>query len=227
MSLDYSQLELRVAAYYSQDEAMLEIYRTGQDLHKIVAAAMYRIPIEQVTRDQRQSAKVIDFGMIYGKVAKTIAVDLSITVKEAERFIATFFKRFPRLHQWIKEQQQRVLRDGYTVTPFGAKRRFPCILDSNRYDILKQAVNTPIQGFAGQICLTTLARLQDLLDPSVARILLTVHDSIELEVKTECVSWIVNLIKREAESCSIESPVKFEVEIKTGQKWGSLQEISC
>jgi len=223
---DYNQLELRCAAYYSRDELLMKYYEENKDVHKMVASEVFSVPEERVTERQRYIAKYIDFGIIYGRGAKSLAFgELKCSVAEAQRYIDSFLSRFQGLARWMEKIKNQAITQGYVTTPFGRKRRFPIILDSNREEISRQAVNAPIQSMASDICLTALTRLYNRFDPEIARILLTVHDEILMESRE--VDEIIPIIKYEMEeNCSIESPVSFKVDIKIGQRWGSLEKVS-
>jgi DNA polymerase-1 len=226
---DYSQLELRIGAWYSSDPVMIEAYQKGVDFHTIVASEIFSVPPEKVTHDQRYVAKYVDFGIIYGRGAKSLAEDeLKCSVKKAQEYIDSFLARFPGLRRWISEQHDRVLEQGYVETPFGRRRRFPCILDFNKGEVLRQCVNSPIQSMASDLCLTALTRLVNRLDRSKARVLLTVHDSILLEATKDYVSETINVVREEMElGHGIPTPIPFKIDIKTGQRWGSLEKLKA
>ncbi len=221
---DYSQLELRVAAWYSQDSRLLEYYRIDQDVHRMVASEVFGVPPEEVTQMQRYIAKYIDFGIIYGRQAESLAKgELQCSVDEAQKYLDSFLNQFQGLARWMKKIHGQVLTKGYVETPLGRKRRFPFLSDVNRAESFRQAVNAPIQSLASDICLHSLILLQKNLRPSEARILLTVHDSLLFEVRNDCVDRILPLIRLTMENhLPIESNIPFKVDIKIGQRWGAL-----
>ncbi|MHA1302215.1 MAG: DNA polymerase [Candidatus Heimdallarchaeaceae archaeon] len=221
---DYSQLELRCATYYSGDELLTKYYKEDKDVHRMVASEVFNIPAEKVTERQRHVAKFIDFGIIYGRGAKSLAFgELKCSVAEAQRYIDSFLSRFRGLAGWMEEVRNQAITQGYVTTPFGRKRRFPIILNSNKGEILRQAVNAPIQSMASDLCLTALVRLHNRFNPDEARILLTVHDSILIEVKPDKVDEVISVVKYEMEeNCPIDSPIPFKIGINIGERWGSL-----
>ncbi len=223
---DYSQLELRVSAYFSHDEKLIETYMNDWDIHRQVASEVFNVPPEEVTHDQRYVAKYIDFGILYGRQAPSLAYgELKCSVKQAQAYIDRFLGRYLGMAKWMKKVQKEAVMTGVIETAFGRKRRFPLVLPSNKGDIERQAVNSPIQGTASDICLGALIRLQERLDPSTVRILLTVHDSILLEVREEALEDTLPVIFEEMENhIPLDSPVPFKIDVKTGERWGSLKE---
>ncbi|MBT9132515.1 MAG: DNA polymerase I [Firmicutes bacterium] len=221
---DYNQLELRVAAWYSQDERLLQYYREDFDVHRMVAAEVFDVPPEEVTQMQRYIAKYIDFGIIYGRQAKSLALgELQCSVHQAQIYIDSFLEKFSGLSKWIDQTHQRVQREGVIETPVGRKRRFPFIFNTNLGEVLRQAVNSPIQSLASDICLSALTRLHTTLDPKKARLLLTVHDSLLIEVQSEYLDETLLKVREIMEDVQIiESDIPFKVDIKVGDRWGAL-----
>lgn len=188
LTADYSQLELRVAAFLSQDEKMIGAYRADRDIHREVAAAMFKIPVEQVTYEQRYAAKFVDFGVLYGRSADSLAngrelVEYHWSLQEAQEFINNFLGEFYNLGQWMAKQKRDVLVNQYTETFEGRRRRFPLILPSTAGSIQRQAINTPVQGQASDFAFAALIRLHPKVKALGGHLILTVHDSIAAYVK--------------------------------------------
>jgi DNA polymerase-1 len=225
---DYSQLEFRVGAYFSHDPRLIDIFLTGADLHRQVASQVFHVSEDEVTHYQRYVAKYVDFGIFYGRGAASLAYgELKCSVAEAQKYIDEFLGQFSSLFDWMKKMRKQAVTKGYVETAFGRKRRFPLILPNNKGDIERQAVNSPIQGTASDICLGALTRLQNRLDPETARALLTVHDSISFEVKDENLETTLPIIFQEMEDhVPLDSPVPFRIDVKTGERWGSLEEVN-
>ena len=186
-SCDYSQIELRVLAHMSQDRALLEAFRRGEDIHARTAALVYGIEPSQVTPDQRRSAKTVNFGLIYGMGAQKLARDLGIKTAEAKAFIERYFRSLAGLEQFYAEVEERAARDGY-VTTLGGRRRYLPGMGSASGQVYalarRQAFNTVIQGSAADII--KLAMLAVARDPRLqawqARLALQIHDELVLEV---------------------------------------------
>lgn len=221
---DYSQLELRIAAYYSRDRVLLKAYREGLDIHTQVAADVFRVPYDKVTYEQRYIAKYIDFGIIYGRQAHSLATgELQCSVAEAQSYIDRFLSQFPDLRAWIRQQQAQAIEQGFVETPFGRRRRFPLVTDENVGDIQRQSVNTPIQSLASDVCLTSLTRLVNTLDLRKCRPVSTVHDSILFEVLEAEVDRYVEIIRTEMETgcpIPITDTVPLKVDLKISHSWG-------
>ncbi|MDO5484502.1 MAG: DNA polymerase, partial [Desulfovibrionaceae bacterium] len=190
VSADYSQVELRVLAHMSQDTALLEAFRLGEDIHSRTAALIYDLPSDAVSLDQRRNAKTINFGLIYGMGAQKLAQELKITINEAREFIARYFQRLTGLKAFYERVEASAKEHGYVTTLAGRRRPVPGIRSANgqTYALARrQAINTVIQGSAADIIkLAMLAVAQDerllRLD---ARLLLQVHDELLLEVPVE------------------------------------------
>lgn len=223
---DYTQLELRIATWYSKDEELINCYVNDADLHRLVASEVFKKVPENVTSEERNIAKTVDFGIIYGRGAPALAFGpLQCEVKTAQKYIDDFLAGYPQLKDWLETTQHEALQDGFVSTPFGRKRRFPLILDDNKYQVMRQAVNAPIQSMASDICLQALIRVHNLFDPAKQRILFTVHDSIVFECLEGFEEETVSLVKTVMEQWPIASPVPLKVDIKTGKTWGTMKNV--
>lgn len=211
LEADYSQLELRVAALFSQDEVLLDVYRQGGDIHQEVAYMLWQKPKEQITKYERYLAKCMNFGVLYGRGWQSIATgpEMDNLVEMSGRSwgkqeIANYFSKFKDgyvdLFSWMDLVKKDSLQKQYVENPLGHRRRFDLILNSERGHIERQAVNTPIQGFAAQITINALIRLNDKFDPTKQRILFTVHDSIMVECKKSVLKSTAHLIKNTMET---------------------------
>ena len=190
VSADYSQVELRVLAHMSQDAALLEAFRNGEDIHARTAALVYDLPPGEVSPDQRRNAKTINFGLIYGMGAQKLAQELKISSNEAKEFIARYFERLTGLKEFYEEIEAVAKRQGYVTTLGGRRRLLPDIHSANGQNYAlarRQAINTVIQGSAADIIkLAMLAVAHDAeLKRLDARLLLQVHDELLLEVPTD------------------------------------------
>lgn len=238
VNIDYSQLELRVAAYYSQDAKLIDAYVHGRDVHREVASAMFKKPPEEITYYERYLAKYVDFGVIYGRQAKSLTEGWEMehlvqmggtrwTEQEAERFITEFLNEYKGLKSWINEQHRLVIKRHYIETFFGFRRRFPYIDRRNVSSIQRQAVNTPIQSTAAHICLTGMNRIRARLkqeEDKFAFMLLNVHDSIGFEVRNDRLDDLMKIAWDEmVENVPIKAPFKFKIEAEVGPSWGDLE----
>lgn len=229
VSADYSQVELRVLAHMSQDEALLEAFRKGEDIHARTAALVYDLPPEEVSADQRRNAKTINFGLIYGMGAQKLAQELKITTNEAKEFIARYFSRLTGLKEFYESVEATAKRQGFVSTLGGRRRLLPDIHSANgqAYALARrQAINTVIQGSAADIIkLAMLAVAEDeQLRHSKARLLLQVHDELLLEVPQGAAQ---DVGKRVAQLMGAVMPgneplsVPLVVDWGVGENWGS------
>jgi uracil-DNA glycosylase family 4 len=191
VQFDYSQLELRILAIFSQDPTLIELYRSGADLHKAVASDAFNVPVEEVTKDQRTASKKIQFGIVYQESAPGLSEDLraegiNMSVAECERFITKYFKRFPSVKKWVEETKRFAKRHKYVETKTGRVRHLPAIDSSDRSvasEATRQAVNAPIQSTGSDCTLQALIQINKWLKDTGKRskIVITVHDSIVLD----------------------------------------------
>ena len=229
VSADYSQVELRVLAHMSQDAALLDAFRHGEDIHARTAALIYDCPQQAVTPDQRRNAKTINFGLIYGMGAQKLAQELKITTNEAKEFIARYFERLTGLKAFYDEVEAMARRQGFVTTLGGRRRLLPDIHSANGQASAlarRQAINTVIQGSAADIIkLAMLAVDADAdLRRMQARLLLQVHDELLLEVPQEAAqeaaARVTELMSGVAPGGSALS-VPLLVDAGTGRDWGA------
>ena len=163
LSVDYSQIELRIVADMSKDTAMCAAFQAGQDIHRTTAAAIHGIPLDQVTKEQRRNAKAINFGLIYGMSAFGLSRSTDLTLAEAEEFVASYFKQFPGVKAFLDGLRKSAAEKGYVETLLGRKRYFPNLKTQTNPNLRnreeREAINAPIQGTAADIL--KLAMIQD------------------------------------------------------------------
>jgi DNA polymerase-1 len=234
IEVDYSQLELRVAAALSGDPALTEVFRSGRDVHREMASAIFSKPPADISKAERFLAKAVSFGILYGRGARALATGAEMryveqqlggtawTEEMAEAFIRKFLRLYPDLAAWAAEVQETTLRDGYVESPYGRRRRFPLMpkSDGEVGAIRRQAVNTPIQGTASDICLLAMVRLQDRLENMTARVWFPVHDSLVIEAETEQVTAIEAICREEMEIDFMGVPLT--VDFEYGPTWADV-----
>ncbi len=220
---DYSQIELRVAAALSGDEAMLQTFREGIDLHQQTAAELYGVVLDEVTKTQRSAAKTINFGVLYGMSAHGLSVATGMDGKEAAAFIDRYFAVRPKLKQYIEDTKRFAYENQYTATLFGRRRPCPEIRSTNfqiRQGAERMAVNVPIQGTAADIYKLAMIAVAKRLKPEW-QLLLQIHDELILETPAaEAVEAAAML--SEVMSKVIEIGVPLAVDTATGTNWGEL-----
>lgn len=232
LSVDYSQIELRVLAHISEDETLLKAFADDQDIHRATAAAVNRIPLEDVTYDQRSFAKRVNFGLIYGMGAHRLAQDSELNFDEAKRFIANYFKELPGVEKYIKETREQALDEnkGHKVTTlFNRTREFNLLRGKTsnhniREGELRAAINTPIQGSAADIMKKAMIDLHNALkDRSFqAKMILQVHDEIVLEVAESDIQAVKALVVDVMENAyPLRVPLKANAEV--GKNWRDME----
>ncbi|MBT9132268.1 MAG: DNA polymerase I [Firmicutes bacterium] len=219
---DFSALEMRVWAWYSRDNTLRSSIMS-QDAHTATAHLMFGVPLDAVTKEQRYAGKRLSFATLYQQEARSLAKELGLSVGKAIELQEKFFITYLRGGEWIKEQQQRVRRDGFFVTPFGRKLQF-ANNPNDKFEIDRTAVNYPIQSVGSDITLSALIRLHKRIrsgDFGTSRLLLTVHDSVLLET-TENAQDTAYEMQIEMEKPALDEWIKFSVDTKFGQSWGTL-----
>ena len=205
LSADYSQIELRLMAHFSQDPHMVEAFRSGQDVHAATAAKIFGVPIEEVTKDQRRQAKTANFGIIYGISAFGLAQQLDCSRSEAKALIDGYFAAFPGVIDYIERQKQLAREQGYAVTLFGRKRYLPDILSHNatvRSFAERNAVNSPIQGTAADIIKMAMVTIHRRLKQEGLRaeMIMQVHDELNFNVPVNEVEKVREIVVSEMQN---------------------------
>jgi DNA polymerase-1 len=231
IAVDYSQIELRVAAHMAQDQAMLDAFREGLDIHAATASTIHVIPIDEVSTEQRYEAKAINFGLIYGMSAYGLTQTTDLTLAEAENFVETYFQRFPGIKDYLDRVKEQAKDKGYVETLLGRKRYFPRLATTSDYNTRRreerEAINAPIQGTAADIMkLAMIAVYEKLTGAKLkARILLQVHDELVLEAPEDEIGPTFNLVQSAMEDVySLDIPLTTDA--KYGQNWGQLTEYT-
>ncbi len=232
VAVDYSQIELRVAAHMSKDEAMLQAFREGKDIHAATAAAILDIPLKQVTTQQRREAKAINFGLLYGMSPYGLTQTTDLTLAEAEDFVETYFQRFPGIKAYLDDVREQAREKGYVETLLGRRRYFPRLAtatnQNERRREEREAINAPIQGTAADIMKLAMIAVADDLEksPLKARILLQVHDELVLEAPREETEATIQLVQSDMEDVySLEIPLVTEAQY--GKDWGTLEKYAA
>lgn len=223
MDADYSQIELRILAHMSEDEQLIEAYRSAEDIHRITASKVFHVPFEEVTSLQRRNAKAVNFGIVYGISSFGLSQDLSISTKEAKAYIDEYFKTYPGIKTFLDQSVKDAKEKGYSVTMFGRRRPIPELTSSNfvqRGFGERVAMNAPIQGTAADIMKIAMIRVRDrfLAEQCKSKILLQVHDELLLEVDKDEVTCVEEILRTEMEH-AVELAVSLDVDLHTGDNW--------
>lgn len=220
---DYSQIELRVLAHCSGDEHLIQAYKEQSDIHRITASQVFHIPFDEVTPQQRRNAKAVNFGIVYGISSFGLSQDLSITRKEAAKYIDDYFATYPGIKTFLDHAVTHAKEKGYVVTLFGRRRPVPELSSSNfmqRSFGERVAMNSPIQGAAADIIKIAMIRVnQRLKDQKMkSRLVLQVHDELLIEAYEPELDEVQNILKEEMEHAA-ELKVPLEIDMHTGDNW--------
>jgi len=223
LSADYSQIELRLMAHFSQDEHMLTAFRTGQDIHAATAARIFKQPIEAVTKNQRRQAKTANFGIIYGISAFGLAQQLDCPRAEAKQLIDDYFAAFPRVISYIEAQKELARQRGYAETLFGRKRYLPDINSHNatvRSFAERNAVNAPIQGTAADIIKMAMVSIHRRLKAEglKAQMTMQVHDELNFNVPAAEVDRVREIVVTEMQN-AVHLSIPLIAECGVGKNW--------
>ena len=233
VAMDYSQIELRIAAHISEDEFLLRAFERDEDIHMATAAAVFNVAPAKVTSDQRRQAKAVNFGLLYGMGPYRLMDSTGITLGEAEEFIETYFARLPGVKRYLDTTREQAQRDGYVQTLQGRRRYFPLLRmaesgDQNaRARAEREAINAPIQGTAADIIKLAMVDIGRQLSTRLAdaRLLLQVHDELLFECPDGEVQALVELARPIMET-AFELAVPLKVDVSVGQNWEQMQALS-
>ncbi len=220
---DYSQIELRVLAHMSGDQNLIAAYQHAEDIHRITASQVFHTPLEEVTDLQRRNAKAVNFGIVYGISSFGLSQDLSITRKEAEGYIASYFETYPGIKTFLDRLVTDAKEKGYAETMFGRRRPVPELASSNfmqRSFGERIAMNSPIQGTAADIIKIAMIRVKQRLDREQlkSKLILQVHDELLIEAAADEEEYVKTLLAEEMRHAA-DLAVTLEVDVQSGKNW--------
>lgn len=220
---DYSQIELRVLAHIANDETMINAFRNNEDIHAVTASQVLGIPLEDVTKEQRSSAKAVNFGIVYGIGEFSLAQDLHISVKEAKAYIESYLEKYHGVRNYMESIKEQAKKDGYVKTMLNRIRYIP-ELKSPNYNIRqfgeRVALNTPIQGTAADIIKLAMVRVDNRLinEGLKSKLILQVHDELIVEAHKDEVDKVKQILREEMQN-AMELNVPLKVDMSTGHSW--------
>ena len=223
LAADYSQIELRIMAHISQDRGLLDAFEEGLDIHQATAAEIFDTDLDVISKEQRRSAKAINFGLIYGMSAFGLSRQLSISRRDAEQYIELYFARYPRVKNYMESVVRQARESGFVETVYGRRLYLPDI-DAKHYQrrqyAERSAINAPMQGTAADIIKKAMIDLQDQLEKysREAKIIMQVHDELVLEVQDNAVETISSLVSQ-AMSQAADLEVALKVDVGVGNTW--------
>ena len=223
ISADYSQFELRLAAALSNDISLINSFKNNEDIHSKTASEMFNIPLDEVSKDQRRAAKVINFGVLYGMSAHRLASELGTNYYEAKHFIDNYFNSRKPIADFIQKTLLKAEQEGYVETFYGRQRPTPDIKSSNfiiRETAKRAAANMPIQGTEADLMKRAMIKIhKKITKTGLGDQILQIHDSILIESPKENATKIVEILKYEMENIAPELPINLKVDINIGQNW--------
>lgn len=224
VSADYSQFELRLAAVLSDDKELIEDFNNDVDIHTKTAAEVYGIPMEDVTKNQRRDAKVINFGVLYGMSPHGLSAATGMSFSEAKKFIDQYFELRAPIRAFIDKTLKQAEEEGYVETYFGRRRPTPDVKSSNfmvRESAKRAAANMPIQGTEADLMKLAMLEVERKLGDLGMQIL-QIHDSILIETPKTNAEKVTDILRTSMESIAKELPVKLKVDVSVGDNWGEL-----
>ena len=223
LAADYSQIELRIMAHLSGDAGLTQAFESGEDIHRATAAEVFAVELQNVSNDERRSAKAINFGLIYGMSAFGLGRQLGIPRREAQAYVDLYFARYPGVKQFMDDTRERARDRGYVETVFGRRLYLPEIKSGNparRQYAERTAINAPMQGTAADIIKRAMISLHKWLAESgvQARMIMQVHDELVFEVAEDAVAEVQSVVVKEMESAARLS-VPLKVDVGVGNNW--------
>ena len=220
---DYSQIELRIMAHLSGDEELIKAYQSEEDIHRITASHVFKVPLDEVTDAQRRNAKAVNFGIIYGISSFGLGENLGISRKDAEKYINDYFKAYPKVKTYLDSLVEKGIEDGYVKTYFGRIRPIPELSSNNfmkRQFGERIAMNSPVQGTAADIIKIAMNNVNKRLKAEYpdSKLLLQIHDELLIEAKEEDRLAVAAILKEEMMKAA-NLRVKLSVEVKFGYDW--------
>jgi len=220
LSADYSQIELRLLAHFSEEQTLIDAFNNDEDIHRAVAAEVFAVSPEEVTKAMRSQAKVVNFGIIYGQSSFGLSQQLGIDVKEAKSFIDQYFSKYPQVREYLEESKRKAAVDGCAFTLFGRRRPIPEIHSKNgmlRSQAERLAVNTPLQGSQADIIKMAMIEIEKQNVPG--SMILQIHDELIFELPDSAVEEAQKMITGAMETI-VDLKVPLKVNIAIGKNWG-------
>lgn len=227
---DYEQIEIRMAAHVAQDEKLtqllIQLEEEGTDFHTKMASEAYKIPLEEVTKELRQAAKEVSFGLLYLMSDKKLAIRTGLSDKEAVEFVKNYKSMMPGVWEWVDDIRRQIKERGFVESAFGRRRRFALLTNDNIDNLHREAVNMPIQSSSSDLTLAKLIELNKVFKEQYpeAKCVLNVHDSLGIECPEVLVREVAVIVKERMEVPPFETRVPFPAEVNIGKRWGEKEE---
>lgn len=227
LAADYSQIELRIMAHLASDPGLKKAFQTGVDIHAATAAKIFKVPLEEVTKEQRAVGKTMNFATLYGQGARALSRQLGVPTAVAREYIAEYFEQFPKVHDWMAKILEDAREKGYVETLWGRRRYIPELTSSNKMFQAfgeRAAVNMPVQGTAADMIKKAMVEIAAALDGQDCRMILQVHDELLFECKPGDVEETAKMVKDKMEN-ALKLDVPVLVDLKSGRSWGEMEPL--
>jgi DNA polymerase-1 len=223
LGADYSQIELRLLAHFSEDKELTHAFKTGRDIHVHTASLMFGVTEKEVSAEMRSAAKTVNFGIVYGQSAFGLSKQLGISMREASDFIKTYFERYPGVLSYLERSKAQVRKTGVSTTLTGRLRPIPEIHNQNpsiRHGAERLAINTPLQGTAADLIKIAMIEIDRVIRERAlkGKMILQIHDELIFELPDEEISIFKTLVKEKMERV-LQLNVPIEVHIAVGKNW--------
>ncbi len=220
---DYSQIELRLLAHISEDDAMISSFMSGEDIHAMTASRVFSVPLEGVTSELRKRAKAVNFGIMYGIGEYSLSEDLRISRAAAKEYIESYFEKFPKIREYLDRVKEEARKNGFVTTAFGRRRYIPELSSQNKnlqHFGERVAMNSPIQGTAADIIKIAMINVDKALKDGGydARLVMQVHDELIVEAHKTCAGAVLDVLKRSMEN-AVSFSVPMSVDAHIGDTW--------
>lgn len=222
LSADYSQIELRLLAHLSEDPTLIKAFNEGEDIHAYTASLVYDVPLKEVTKQMRYSAKAVNFGILYGQSAFGLSKEIGISKTEAKAFIDTYFERYSKVRDYLESCKETVRQNGYSLTLLGRKRPIPEIDSKNvfiRQAAERLAINTPLQGSAADLIKLAMIAIDKELEGNPCKMLLQIHDELLFEAPDDHLMPLEGIARPLMEGAA-KLKIPLVVDISIGKNWG-------
>ena len=228
LAADYSQIELRIMAHFSDDPALKLFFEQGLDIHSATAAKIFKVPIDQVTKEQRMVGKTMNFATLYGQGPHALSRQLKIPFELAQQYILEYFEQFPKVREWMQKTLEFGIEKGYVETLWGRRRYIPELQASNR--MIKSAgeraaINHPVQGSAADMIKKAMVEISRVIASEAkqsCQLILQVHDELLFECSPKSVKEVANMVKAKMEN-ALKLSVPVVVDLKIGPNWGGMK----
>ncbi|MCL4366662.1 DNA polymerase [Patescibacteria group bacterium] len=228
LGADYSQIELRVMAHLADDSGLKRAFQEGVDIHKLTASKIFKVPLDQVSKEQRMVGKTMNFATLYGQGAHALSRQLGVDFATAKQYIEEYFAQFPQVRNWMAKTLQEAREKGFVETMWGRRRYFPELSSQNRMFQAageRAAINHPVQGTAADMIKKAMVEIDKELGQFKSKMILQVHDELLFESDPQVIREVAQMVKIKMEN-ALKLSVPVIAELKMGPNWGEMEPLN-